>query len=62
MTGLIAVRVKTEKHSHHTLIDAIRHTTAMVEFASNVPVCSLCLMSRRDSMMGRRIVKNNLNN
>ena len=26
------------------------------------PVCSLCLMSRRDSMMGRRILKNYLNN
>ena len=27
-----------------------------------IPVCSLGLMSRRDSMMGRRILKNNLNN
>ena len=27
---------------------------------ANIPVCSLCLMSRRDSIMGRRILKNNL--
>ena len=27
-----------------------------------MPVCSLCLMSRRDSMIDHRILKNNLDN
>ena len=37
-------------------------TSPMPFHATDQPVCSLCLISRRDSMMGRRIVKNNLNN
>ena len=37
-------------------------TSPMPFHAADQPVCSLCLISRRDSMMGRRIVKNNLNN
>ena len=52
----------TSQVIHQVTHQITKQMTNQVTHQVTNPVCSLCLMSRRHSMMGHRILKNNLDN